>query len=65
MQSLLKKINVFGKDERGVTMLEYALIAGLVALIAIAGITTLGVDLNAKFGQIATAVNGAGGAPSK
>ena len=40
------------KSERGVTAIEYGLIASLVALAIIVGITALGVNLNALFTYI-------------
>ena len=43
-------------DERGVTAIEYGLIATLVALVIIAGVTLLGTGLNTMFNDIATAV---------
>lgn len=49
MQSMLK-------DEKGATMVEYALMVALIAVVAIATVTTLGVNVNAKFLEIATAI---------
>jgi pilus assembly protein Flp/PilA len=40
------------KSERGVTAIEYGLIASLVALAIIVGATLLGVNLNALFTYI-------------
>jgi pilus assembly protein Flp/PilA len=40
-------------DRRGVTALEYGLIASLVAVVLIAGATTLGKNLNSTFNSIA------------
>jgi len=40
------------ESERGVTAIEYGLIASLVALAIIVGITLLGVNLNALFSYI-------------
>ena len=58
----MKKLFVrFLKDESGVTALEYGLIAALIAVVIIASVTTLGTNLAAKFGTIATAIAGAGG----
>lgn len=51
----------FLRDNRGVTALEYGLIAGLIA-VAIAGtVTTVGGDLNTVFGTIVTKLTAAGG----
>jgi pilus assembly protein Flp/PilA len=41
------------ESERGVTAIEYGLIAALVALAIIVGITLLGTQLNALFSYIA------------
>ena len=53
---VLNKAKTFKKNEKGVTMLEYGLIAALVAVVAITGLTTLGSNLNLKFGAIATKI---------
>jgi len=41
------------KDEEGVTALEYALIAGLIAVAIIVGATLLGTNINSMFNYIA------------
>lgn len=41
---------------RGAAMVEYALLAGLIAVVAIATLQTLGTNVNAKFNAIATAI---------
>ena len=43
------------RDERGATMVEYGLIVALIAIVAAAGVTTVGTTLNTLFG---TTVNG-------
>ncbi len=43
----------FIKDRSGATAIEYGLIAGLIAVVIIAAITTLGTNLSAKFNVIA------------
>ncbi len=43
-------------DRRAVTALEYALIAGLVAVVIIAGVTTFGTNLNGMFQKIGSDV---------
>ncbi len=42
------------RDERGVTALEYALIAALIAVAIVGALSTLGSDLNTTFSTIAT-----------
>ncbi|MEM1300443.1 MAG: Flp family type IVb pilin [Pseudomonadota bacterium] len=43
-------------DERGATAIEYGLIAGLVAVVIIAGVTLLGADLAGIFQGLADAL---------
>jgi pilus assembly protein Flp/PilA len=50
----------FVREEAGQDLIEYALLAGLVALVAMVGMTTLGTTLNTKFNSIATSVGAAG-----
>jgi pilus assembly protein Flp/PilA len=45
---------VLAGDRSGVTALEYGLIAGLIAVVIIATVKTLGTGLNATFNTIAT-----------
>ena len=45
-------------DERGVTAMEYGLIAALIAVVIITALTTIGTSLSAKFQAIATALGG-------
>jgi pilus assembly protein Flp/PilA len=51
----------FAKDESGATAIEYGLIAALIALAITAGASTLGNSLSAKFSEIATDLDNAGG----
>ncbi len=43
-------------DRRGVTALEYGLIASLVAMVLITGVTSLGNKLNTTFSSIAASI---------
>lgn len=45
------------KRQKGVTMIEYALIAALVGVFAVGALTTLGNDIVGKFGDVSTAMN--------
>lgn len=47
------------RDEDGQDLIEYALLATFVSLVAIAGATLLGVALNNWYGAVSTRVNGA------
>lgn len=44
------------KDESGVTAIEYALIAALIAVAAIAAFTLVGTNLSSTFSYVATKV---------
>ena len=54
--SAMEKIKRFLKEEEGVTMLEYGLIAALVGVAAIVALTTLGTKLSSTFTNVATQV---------
>ena len=49
MQNLLTR---FVRDESGATAIEYGLIAALIAVVIITGLTSLGTHLNATFSAI-------------
>ena len=46
----------FVRDESGATAIEYGLIAGLIAVVIITAVTTVGTNLTSKFNTIATAL---------
>lgn len=48
----------FVKDESGATAVEYGLIASLVGVAIIAGVSALGTSLNSTFQGVASMVNG-------
>ena len=43
----------FMKDESGATAIEYGLIAGLIAVVIIGALTTLGTNIGKKFNAVA------------
>ncbi|MBB1648270.1 Flp family type IVb pilin [Delftia sp. UME58] len=51
-------IKNFWKDEEGATAIEYGLIAGLIAVVIIGGVTALGTNIQAKFCQVVEALGG-------
>lgn len=55
---MLKKFMKFLKDEDGVTSVEYAVMAALIALVVIAGATYLGTQTNETFNTIGDQVPG-------
>jgi pilus assembly protein Flp/PilA len=56
----MNAIQKFWKEEAGVTAIEYGLIAALIAVVIIAGVTTVGTKLNAVFNNIASKLTAAG-----
>lgn len=58
-----KLISKFFGDKSGATAIEYGLIAALIAVAIIAGITAVGTQLNTAFTNISTKIqtNNAGG----
>jgi len=56
MQTFLNNLKALAKDERGVTALEYGLIAGLVAVVIVTSVTALGGKLQSTFATITAAL---------
>jgi pilus assembly protein Flp/PilA len=56
MSTFLTNLRALANDERGVTALEYGLIAGLVAVVIVTSVTALGTKLNTTFTSIASAL---------
>jgi pilus assembly protein Flp/PilA len=54
MKMLQHAVARFVREEEGVTAIEYGLIAGLIAVVIIGAVTTLGTKLNAVFNLIAS-----------
>lgn len=49
---MTKFITKFAKDESGATAIEYGLIAALIAVVIIAGVSALGTKLNNVFNGV-------------
>jgi pilus assembly protein Flp/PilA len=45
----MRNITKFLKDESGATAIEYGLIAGLIAVVIIGAVSTVGTKISAKF----------------
>ncbi len=50
----------FGKDERGASLVEYALLVALIAVVCIVAITFLGNSASSKFSSVGSSVNQSG-----
>lgn len=57
MHALTARLNAFGRDEDGVTAIEYGLIAALIAVVIIASVKLVGTNLSAVFSYIADELN--------
>ncbi|WP_233235549.1 Flp family type IVb pilin [Bordetella sp. LUAb4] len=55
----MQQLKHFWKDEEGATAIEYGLIAGLVAVVIIGGLSVLGPSLKDLFTTISTKVDNA------
>ena len=53
---LRRALRQLGNDRRGVTMLEYGLIAALIAAVCVAAVTTLGSNLETMFINVAGSI---------
>lgn len=51
--SFLKKL---AANKRGATAIEYAIIAGLIAVISVSGFTLVGTSINAKSAEVKAAL---------
>ena len=58
MNQLFLLINKFLRDEEGVTMIEYGLIAALIAIAVIATVFAIGTNLNTLFEKVRNCVQG-------
>lgn len=57
MKSAFTQLLVAHSRQEGVTAIEYALLAALIAVAIIAGVSLLGTDLNAFFSALAVKIN--------
>ena len=57
MKQLINSTRKFLRDEEGVTMVEYGLIAALIAVACLVVIFAIGTQLNATFSKVCKAVN--------
>jgi pilus assembly protein Flp/PilA len=56
MFTFMNNLKTLAKDERGVTALEYGLIAGLISVVIVGTVTTLGTTLSTMFTTIKNAL---------
>jgi pilus assembly protein Flp/PilA len=54
----MRSISQFVSSEEGADLIEYALLAGLISLAAVAALGTVGTSISGLFGKISTKLNG-------
>ena len=59
---MMTQMNKLVRDQRGATLIEYVLLIGVVALLAVGGFRVFGGSVRAKIQQQAQAVDGVNGA---
>jgi pilus assembly protein Flp/PilA len=53
-----KLINRLHRDDEGAALVEYGMLVGLIAVICVVAVTTLGTEVSTAFSKIATALSG-------
>jgi pilus assembly protein Flp/PilA len=53
-----KIINRFRRDDEGAALVEYGMLVGLIAVICVVAVTTLGTEVSTAFSKIAAALSG-------
>jgi pilus assembly protein Flp/PilA len=53
-----KLVDRLRRDDEGAALVEYGMLVGLIAVICVAAITTLGTEVSTAFSKIATALSG-------
>jgi pilus assembly protein Flp/PilA len=56
MHAFLNTLGALARDRRGVTALEYGLIAGLIAVVIVTSVTALGTSLTGTFTAVTAAL---------
>ena len=59
MKQLVRLTKTFLAEEEGVTMVEYGLIAALIAVVCVAAVQVVGTQLNAVFTKIGNCLKNA------
>jgi pilus assembly protein Flp/PilA len=55
---VLQLINRLSHDDEGAALVEYGMLVGLIAVICVVAVTTLGTEVSTAFSRIASALSG-------
>ena len=55
---IFQLINRLRRDDEGAALVEYGMLVGLIAVICVVAVTTLGTEVSAAFSKIASALSG-------
>jgi pilus assembly protein Flp/PilA len=56
MKKILDVAHAFVRDEEGATMIEYALLVALIAVVVAAGLVTLGTSVKTKYSSVSDCI---------
>ncbi|WP_062859880.1 Flp family type IVb pilin [Paraburkholderia heleia] len=56
MQKIIAHAKAFARDENGITALEYGMLAGLITVLIIASVASIGSTLKNVFSDVAIAI---------
>jgi pilus assembly protein Flp/PilA len=56
MKRVMNVLHAFARDEDGATMIEYALLVALIAIVVAAALVTLGTTVKTKFSSVSDCV---------
>jgi pilus assembly protein Flp/PilA len=55
-KQLANLVKQFARDERGASLLEYTILIGIITIVAIGSITSVGTWVSTKWGKLVTAI---------
>jgi len=55
---ILQLLNRLRREDEGAALVEYGMLVGLIAVICVVAVTTLGTEVSTAFSKIATALSG-------
>ena len=56
MKAFMDVVQAFVRDDEGATMIEYALLVALIAVVVAAGLVTLGTAIKTKYSSVSDCV---------